>query len=236
MMTVGRAGCGFLILISIARAAAAQSVSANGTHADSINAIVALVADREASAELAKIVAATEQNGLPIHPILAKVRYAVIVAHAPAPRIVAAARAVAARLEEARSALAPHPTPPDIMAGEAALLSGVSTKSLQEIRKLSANKPVVVPLGVLAQLVSSNVPEKSAAKYVTDLIKRGASVDQLATLGNDVNADVKLGTAATSALELRMNRLNAVLGAPGANGDALSLPASIQQGDGKKKP
>jgi hypothetical protein len=194
-----------------------------------------MVADRDASAELAKIVAAAEQNGLPIDPILAKVRYAVMVAHAPAPRIVAAAHAVAARLEDARKALAPHPTPTDISAGENALGSGVSRKSLEQIRKVSANRPVAVPLGVLAQLVASNVPEERAAKYVTDLIKRGATADQLVALGNDVNADIKLGSGAMSALELRMNRLNAVLGAPGAGAD-VAAPAALTSGDGKKKP
>src|SRR4029079_11290184 len=100
MMKVAGIAWGFVVVISVSRGAAGQSISANATHADSINAIVSLVADRNASAELAKIVAATEQNGLPIHPILAKVRYAVIVAHAPAMRTVAAASAVAARLED----------------------------------------------------------------------------------------------------------------------------------------
>jgi hypothetical protein len=194
-----------------------------------------LIPDREASAELAKIVAAAAQSGLPVDPILAKVRYAVMVAHAPAPRILAAAHAVAARLEDARNALAPHPTPTDISAGENALGSGVSRKSLEQIRKVSANRPVAVPLGVLAQLVASNVPEERAAKYVTDLIKRGATSDQLVALGNDVNADIKLGSGAMSALELRMNRLNAVLGAPGASAD-VTAPAAVTSGDGKKKP
>lgn len=195
-----------------------------------------LVGDREASAELARIVEATRMGGLPVDPILAKVRYAVLVAHAPAPRIVAAARAIAARLEDARNALAPHPTPTDIAAGEDALSSGVSRKALQDVRKVSTNKPVAVPLGVLAQLVVSGVPEKRAAKYVTDLISRGASAEQLVALGNDVNADVALGSRASNALELRMNRLNAVLGIPTASGDAASSPAAIQAGDGKKKP
>lgn len=195
-----------------------------------------LVGDREASAELARIVEATRMGGLPVDPILAKVRYAVLVAHAPAQRIVAAARAIAARLEDARNALAPHPTPTDIAAGEDALSSGVSRKALQDVRKVSTNKPVAVPLGVLAQLVVSGVPEKRAAKYVTDLISRGASAEQLVALGNDVNADVALGSRASNALELRMNRLNAVLGIPTASGDAASSPAAIQAGDGKKKP
>ena len=195
-----------------------------------------LVGDREASAELAKIVEATRVGGLPVDPILAKVRYAVLVAHAPAPRIVAAARAIAARLEDARSALAPHPTPTDIAAGEDALSSGVSRKALQDIRKVSANKPVAVPLGVLAQLVANGVPEKRASKYVTDLISRGATAEQLVALGNDVNADIALGSRASNALDVRMSHLNAVLGIPTANGDAASTPTSLQSGDGKKKP
>lgn len=222
MMRIRHAAWGFLVLASVARGAAAQAVST-------------LIADREAGAELEKIVAAARENGLPVNPILAKVRYAVMM-RSPAPRVVAAANGVAGRLADARNALAPHPDSTDIAAGENALGAGVSAKSLQEIRKVSPNKPVAVPVGVLAQLVASNVPEKKAAKYVTDLIKHGATGDQLATLGNDVNADVRLGDAATRALELRMNRLNAVLGVPGANGDAATAPTSLQSGDGKKKP
>jgi hypothetical protein len=222
MKRIARAGAGLIVLACAARAATAQDISG-------------LIADREASAELAKIVAAVRQNGLPLEPILAKVQYAVMV-RAPAPRIVAAARAIAARLEDARAALAPHPTPLDITEGEKALGAGVSAKSLQDVRRVSANKPYLVPLGVLAQLVASKVPEQQATKYVMDLIKRGATADQLAALGNDVNADVTLGRAATSALEMRMNRLNAVLGAPGSNADAATVPTSLQSGDGKKKP
>jgi len=221
-MRVSRWQLGLLVLISAARAAASQDVPLLGS-------------DREASAELAKIVAAAQESGLPVDPILAKARYGVTV-HAPASRIVAAARAVAKRLEDARSALAPQPTANDIAAGENALGSEISRKSLQEIRKVSPHKPVAVPLGVLAQLVANKVPEKKAVKYVTELIKHGATDQQVADLGNDVNAEVKLGSSAVDALEMRMNRLNAVLGAPGANGDAASVPTSLQSGDGKKKP
>jgi len=222
MMSIARAGLGLIVLACSARVATAQDISS-------------LITDREASVELEKIIAAAKESGLPVDPILAKVRYGVTV-HAPPSRIVAAAHAVATRLEDARRALAPQPTAKDIAAGENALGSDVSRNSLQEIRKASPNRPVAVPLGVLAQLVVNKVPEKKAVKYVTDLIKYGATDQQVADLGNDVNADVKLGSPGLTALEMRMNRLNAVLGAPGANGDALSLPASIQQGDGKKKP
>jgi hypothetical protein len=214
-----RAGAVMLLACAV-RVAAAQDTSA------------LISGDREASAELSRIVETTRQGGLPVDPILAKVRYAVLVAHAPPPKIVAAARAVAGRLEEARNALAPHPTPPDIAAGEDALSSGVSPAALQDIRKANPSRPVAVPLGVLAQLVANGVPEKRAAKIVTDLIRRGATAEQLVALGNEVNADVALGTVAASALDLRMSRLNAVLALPGTSTEA--SPASITTGSPRK--
>jgi len=212
-----------LLTTGLARVAVSQDTSAF------------IAGDHAASAELAKIIEATQASGLPVEPIVAKIRYAVLVAHAPAPKIISTALAVAARLEEARKALAPHPTDKDIVAGEDALRSKVSPKSLQDVRKVSANRPVAVPLGVLAQLVTSGIEEKRAAKIVTDLIRRGASGEQLVALGNDVNADIAVGTNVASAVELRMNRLNAVLGLPSANGDAVTS-AGFQSQDPRKKP
>src|SRR5436309_6837320 len=151
-----------MLVVSAARTVAAQDTTA------------LIAADRAASAELSKIIETTRLSGLPVEPILAKIRYAVLVAHAPAPRIVAAAGATAARLEEARSALAPHPTDKDIAAGEDALSSHVSRQSLQDIRKASANRPVAVPLGVLVQLLTNGVEHNRVAKILMDLINPGA--------------------------------------------------------------
>jgi len=198
-----------------------------------------IAGDRATSAELSKIIEATRASGLPVEPILAKIRYAVLVAHAPALRIVAAARATAARLEEARSALAPNPTAIDIVAGEGALSSNVSRQSLQDVRKVSGSRPVAVPLGVLAQLVASNIEEKKATKIVTDLIRKGATGEQLLALGNEVSSDVQAGVRANSAFELRTNRLSAVLGVPGATatvGEGLTSAANPAPPAGKKKP
>jgi hypothetical protein len=221
----GLVRAGMLLLVGVASRAFAQDTTA------------LITGDREASAELADIIQAAKSDGLPIDPILAKVRYAVFVAHASPARTVAAARATMARLEEARKALAPHPTERDIIAGQDALSASVSSKALQAVRKVSPNRPVAVPLAVLAQLVGNHISEDSASRIVTDLIRRGASTKQIADLGNDVNQDVALGTRASSALELRMNRLNAVLGIPTSNGDAVTAtsPTSLD-GPGKKKP
>jgi hypothetical protein len=142
-----------------------------------------------------------------------------------------------ARLEEARKALAPHPTERDIIAGQDALSASVSSKALRDIRKVSPNRPVAVPLGVLAQLVSNHIPEDRASRIVTDLIKHGASEDQILALGKDVNADVAVGARPNIALDLRMSRLNAVLGIPTSTTDGVSATAPTSlDGPGKKKP
>jgi len=193
-----------------------------------------LTADAEANAQLTSIVSATREAGLPIQPILSKVRYAVVVAHAPAPTVVAAARAIASRLVASREALAPQPSDLDIAAGADALgVVGVETKSLKAIRAVSPKHSVVVPLGVLAQLVSSRVPASKATDIVTELMKRGASPQQLVALGNNVNSDVASGENAAKALDVRFRGLNAVL-APGASPAAADLPGAALTGP--KKP
>src|ERR1700759_613503 len=69
-----------------------------------------LAGDRETAAKVTRIVEGARTQGLPTEPIVAKAQEGVLFHAAPA-RIVAAAQAVAKRLETARSALAPNPTP-----------------------------------------------------------------------------------------------------------------------------
>lgn len=199
---------------------------------------VVIAGDRAATAELSKIIDGARANGLPVRPIVAKVNYGILM-KAATPRIIAAARGTAARLEEARDALAPHPTDLDVAAGESALSSKISTKSLQDIRKASGNRSVAVPLGVLTQLVANEVDEGKATRIVVDLIRRSATTDQLIALGNGVKSDVENGTKPNLSAELRLNGLTAVLGVPtaaSATGDALSAGASAPTVPGKKKP
>ena len=90
--------------------------------------------DADANAQLTKLVEATRDNGLPIDPIVAKVQYAVRVVHADPSRILASARAIAARLEIARDALAPA-TPSDITAGADALGAGATKETLHAVQR-----------------------------------------------------------------------------------------------------
>ncbi|HEY4129301.1 MAG TPA: hypothetical protein VGM50_01695 [Gemmatimonadaceae bacterium] len=175
--------------------------------------------DRETATQVARIVESARSQGLPTDPIISKAQQGALFHSAPA-RIVSAAKAVARRLESARAALAPSPTPADIAAGENALsIQGVSTKELRAVRAVSPNKPVAVPIGVLAQLVASGVSASDATSIVTELMQRGASNVQLVALGSDVNADVAAGTRADAALGVRLNGLVPFL-APSAGGQS----------------
>lgn len=208
----------FVIFLAAATRAAAQ---------------VPVLADRDASAALAQIVESTRAKGLPVEPILAQSHRAINM-HAQPARIVAIAREMAARLEIARDALAPHPIANDIMQGEAALAYKVPRDVLTAVRRASPpDSSVAVPLGALAQLVASGVPVKRASEIVTSFIKRGASGQQLASLSNDVNSNVQLGGHLDDALNVSMRALSAVL-APAAAGDqanginTMSAPAPFK--------
>jgi hypothetical protein len=189
--------------------------------------------DRETAARLKGIVDSARARGLPTMPIVAKISQGVLL-HAATDRIVVAAQNVATRLEDARSALAPKPTEADITAGGDALsVAGVTKAALQAVRSTSPNRPVAVPIAVLAQLVASGVPAPRATEIVTQLLKRGASNTQLVALGNDVNSDVGHGARANSSLDVRLRGLTAVL-APIPQATA-SQPADISA-SGPKKP
>lgn len=206
-------------LIAGARVASAQ---------DSLSQIAA---DRGTALQLTQIVESARARGLPTDPIIAKVRRGALL-HVPSERIVAVARAVATRLEEARDALAPAPTPAEIAAGADALsIPGVTPDALRAVRSARPDKPVAVPIGVLTQLVAGGVPTKRATEIVTDLIKRGASDVQFVALGNDVASDVGRGARATSALDVRLRGLTAVL----APGSGSSSAAALSGADGPRK-
>jgi len=176
--------------------------------------------DRATAMRLQQIVDRARADGLPVQPIVAKVRYASLVVHAPTPKVIAAAEAVAERLALARQALAPRASDGEIDNAADALGLGVPVSALEALRAASPNKPIAVPIGVLTQLVASRVPIAKATAIVKDLIKRGASDEQLVALGNNVNEDVALGRKPDAAAEIRANGLIPLLAPSGANANA----------------
>jgi hypothetical protein len=217
----------------VVRSLAILSVLARGAGAQADSLVLG---DREANAELAKIVAAARDAGLPVDPIFGKVRYGLVVVHAPPQRIVSAARALAARLQTARDALAPQATGSDIATGADALEYGATKDELRAVRAASGDQSFSTSLGVLAQLVASGVPAKRAAAIVTDLIKRRVTAAQLVALGTDVNSDVAKGAQANAALDTRLRGLTAVLAPSGAAATTGPGLTSASGPTGPKKP
>src|SRR5262245_5288760 len=196
-----------------------------GSHAVAAQENTLLIpSDREASAQVARIVASADAAGLPTNPIVGKVRYGVNVTRSKPRDLVAAARLVAGRLEIARASLEPSPSKPEIEAGASAIAEKATPDALRAVRRASGPRPVVVPLGVLTQLLTSKVSVKRATEIVTDLIKRGATPEQLAELGRDVGA-FGSGEAAVAAAELRVRGLLAVIAAQGGSSGAILLSA-----------
>ena len=190
--------------------------------------------DGETQAVVLRTIDSARTRGLPMEPLVDKALEGAT-KRAAGPRIQAAVSTLLGRLEAARDALAPNPTPRDITAGADALAYGATREALKAMRAIRPNESVAVPLGVLTQLVASGVPVGRATRVVADLLRRGARDEQLIALNDDVRSYVAAGASPEVALDVRTRGLNAVLpppGAAGVAGDALNAGAAT----GPKKP
>ena len=122
--------------------------------------------------------------------------------HAAGDRVVAAVRRLARDLGTARSALGPAATGPEIDAGAAALYAGARPADLTALRARRPRQSLVVPLGVLADLVATGVPADTAAAAVLALAATTADDDYLAFRRN-VERDIALGAPPAAAAAVR---------------------------------
>ena len=190
--------------------------------------------DVETQALVLHTLDSARRRGLPVEPLVDKALEGAT-KKAAGPRIQAAVSSLLGRLEAARDALAPNPTPRDITAGADALAFGATREALKTMRAIRPNESVAVPLGVLTQLVASGVPVGRATRVVADLLRRGACDEQLIALNDDVRSYVAGGASPEVALDVRTRGLNAVLPPPGATGVAGDvLPTGLSTGP--KKP
>lgn len=160
------------------------------------------VSDIRARTAIQLVLKNTSAKGVPIDPLVRKVREGVSKKSDPA-RIETAVQRLAQRLETSYTALAPTFSVEEVSAGADALQVGVPASTLRDLRKIWLTRPLTVPLGVLYELVSREVPVARATKRVRELMNKGANDAQLATLSANVVADVAAGLAPDAALELR---------------------------------
>lgn len=173
-------------------------------HAQDTASVAAIDAlgDDATRAALQSIFRETAAKGLPTAPLVTKVREGIAKRAEPA-RIRSATALLAQRLELAAQALAPRRWTDELSAGADALQVGVEAATLRDMRRVWPEKSLTVPLGVLAELVSSGVPRVTATRRVRELLVRGASTTQLASLGSTVRADIAAGLAPDASMELR---------------------------------
>ncbi len=181
------------------------------------------VSDIRARTAIQLVLKNTSAKGVPIDPLTRKVREGIAKKSDPA-RIEAAVQVLAQRLETSFIALAPTVSVEELSAGADALQVGVPASTLRELRTIWISKPLTVPLGILYELVSRQVPVGQATKRVRELMSKGATDTQLATLSANVVADVAAGLAPDAALELRTRGVLSLLSAPQGTVPTTTVP------------
>ena len=209
LRTVARA------LRAIAVTIVAVSVSPFSAHAQSARPASAVddMADVPARLAVRELLEAAPARGIPVEPLLTKVREGVAKRSTPE-RIRDAVRLLSGRLETARAALTPVYSVAELTAGAGALQVGVTTASLKELRALAPDEPLTVPLGVLTEMIADGVPVRMAATQIAALVKKRASSALLIELGARVRADVASGIAPRTALDQGSQRVLSLLADP----------------------
>ena len=139
--------------------------------------------------------------GLPTEPLVQRALEGTS-KRATGDRVVAAVRRLARDLGTARSALGPAASGAEIDAGAAALYAGARPADLTALRARRPRQSLVVPLGVLADLVATGVPADTAAAAVLALAATTADDDFIAFRRN-VERDIALGAPPAAAAAVR---------------------------------
>ena len=162
-----------------------------------------------AHAAVAALVDSARAAGLPTDPLVNRALEGAAKG-ADGQRIVAAVRALSARLADARAALGASASEAELVAGAAAVRAGASTAFLARLRREAPREPLVVPLAVMADLVARGVPADTAATSVLALVRSGARDADLVAFRENVERDISLGAAGGAAASLRASDFAAV--------------------------
>jgi hypothetical protein len=177
--------------------------------------------DSASAAAVNKEIARAKERGLPVEPLVAKVREGRL-KRAAGPRIRTAVVKLAERLDSARAALGVQSSVDELVAGADAIAAGAGETSLRTLRSVTT-KPIAAPIGTLAQLVASGVAPPRATEMIVTLIRKNASSAVVLALGNLVESDVASGLRAEESAIFRLRGIEGSLG--GSTADA-ATPAT----------
>lgn len=161
---------------------------------------------------IAPVLDSTLQAGLPVGPLIEKALEGSAKGASP-DAITRAVRALAVALADARASLGPPSTPDELNAGAVALRLGARPEDLSRLRAARSRGDLVVPLGVLSDLMARGVPVDTAAHVVVALAARGD--DEYLAFRRRVDRDIDLDAAPGSVAGTVNASLRATLATPG---------------------
>ena len=158
-----------LILLGLAQPAAAQ----DRRLADRLDATTA--------AAVQGVVDSASREGLPTEPLVQKALEGSTLG-ASGDRIVTAVGALRGQLRRAREALGGRASEADLTAAAGALRAGLPPAALERLQSLRGDRPLVVPIAVLTDLVAEGVPQDEATRSVLDLARHGRPDEEFMAL------------------------------------------------------
>ena len=161
--------------------------------------------DPETAAAVEEIIEGARHKGLPVEPLVARALEGAS-RQAPAARIVAGVRSLAADLETARDVLGPGSSSAELVAGATALSAGVRADTLSRLRIARPQGSLVVPLVVLTDLVTRRVPVETASAAVV-AATRAQVRDRTMKLRQRIDRDIRSGASPGSATIARTRSL-----------------------------
>ena len=194
--------------------------------------------DSVTQAAVVRELAFARTRGLPVQPLVAKVREGQIKRAAPE-RIRHAVAALATRLDSARAALGTASNAAELIAGADAIAAGVDMATLRLVRAASGPRDVSAPLGALAQLVASGVPLRRATQMIVELVKRDARPSEMLAFGIAVESDVGAGVPAEESAVFRLRAIESqgqVTGDRLTNTTGIGDPATVPLSGDARRP
>jgi hypothetical protein len=137
--------------------------------------------DQETAAAVQLVVDSAERAGLPTEPLVQKALEGSTLG-ASGNRIQTAVSSLARQLGRARQALGGGVGEAELTAAAGALRAGLPPSALRRLQALRSDRPLVVPIAVLTDLVAEGVPPEQATSSVLDLARENRPDDEFVAL------------------------------------------------------
>ncbi len=139
------------------------------------------------AAAVQSVVDLAQRAGLPVEPLVQKALEGSTLG-ASGERIQVAVATLARQLGHAREALGRGAGEAELTAAAGALRAGLPTSALRRLQALRSDRPLVVPIAVLTDLVAEGVPAEQATSSVLDLARENRPDDEFVALRRRVQS------------------------------------------------